>query len=113
MRQERRSVVSLRRGRCGAFAGVRRGRLEPRTAPCALYGAAIEDYAKLPHRPGLALSHLALTELFLEHYPDEHDAVIAAPVGLGSALTDVAAHVLADLVIGAAMPITNQAKWAT
>jgi tetratricopeptide (TPR) repeat protein len=41
-----------------------------------LYEQAIADCAKIRHRPELALSHLGLAELLLEHYPDERDAAI-------------------------------------
>ena len=35
------------------------------------YLKALETAGKIPHRPELALTHLGLAELMLEHYPDE------------------------------------------
>jgi hypothetical protein len=37
---------------------------------------SIVNCERLPHRPELALTHLDLAELLLEHYPDERDAAI-------------------------------------
>jgi tetratricopeptide (TPR) repeat protein len=42
----------------------------------AYYEEAIEVCAAFRYRPELALSHLELAEVLLEHYPDERDAAI-------------------------------------
>jgi tetratricopeptide (TPR) repeat protein len=41
-----------------------------------LYNESIAECEKIHHRPELALSHLDLAELLLEHYPRERDAAI-------------------------------------
>ena len=40
------------------------------------YEEALDFCIEVRHRPGLALSHLDLAELLLEHYPEERDAAI-------------------------------------
>ena len=42
----------------------------------AHYESALQACESLKHRPELALSHLGMAELLLEHYPDERDAAI-------------------------------------
>jgi hypothetical protein len=42
----------------------------------AQYGSALEFSQSLRFRPEIALTHLDLAELLLEHYPDERDAAI-------------------------------------
>jgi tetratricopeptide (TPR) repeat protein len=43
----------------------------------ALYELALDASTRARHRPELALTHLSLAELLLDHYPDEHDDAIA------------------------------------
>jgi tetratricopeptide (TPR) repeat protein len=42
----------------------------------SFYKRAIGECTTVNHRPELALSHLELAELLLDHYPDEHNAAI-------------------------------------
>jgi hypothetical protein len=57
---------------CGAAAIV----LENVPRARQLTEKAVTDCEQIRHRPELALSHLQLAELLLDHYPDERDAAI-------------------------------------